>query len=79
GWITSVLPVSGTTTTEVDAVEIKVSRAGLAVGTYTATIPITSNGGNKEVLISMTVIELSGLTLDFGTAATVKTFGITNL
>ncbi|GEM_PF-1327747 len=83
GWITSISPDSGTTTTETDTVSVTINRAGLAAGTYTATIPVTSNGGNQDVAVSMEVpavpvLNVNPTSLDFGSTDTQKTFNITN-
>ncbi|MEE9270166.1 MAG: hypothetical protein V3V49_07885 [Candidatus Krumholzibacteria bacterium] len=48
-----VLPSSGTETTTINAT---VDRAGLTLGTYSDTIKVTSNGGNANVLVAMTVL-----------------------
>ncbi|HOL22877.1 MAG TPA: C25 family cysteine peptidase, partial [bacterium] len=53
GWITSITPSSDSTTTETDIVTVTVSRTGLAGGTYTATIPVLSDGGNQDVSVSV--------------------------
>ena len=61
-----------------------VNRGGLAPGTYTGTISFTSNGGDKDVPVSMTVPEpdpelLVGPTShDFGTSETSCQFAVTN-
>jgi hypothetical protein len=55
GWITSIAPVSGETTTEEDEVLITVSREGLSSGIYLARIPVTSNGGSKKVIVFLLV------------------------
>ena len=52
GWITSISPLLGTTT-ETDVVTVNVSRTGLSGGTYTATIPVTSDGGNQDISVSI--------------------------
>jgi hypothetical protein len=56
GWITSISSASGTTTLEEEAdVFIKVSREGLSGGVYRASIPVTSNGGSKNVNVFLFV------------------------
>ncbi|MCD6220330.1 hypothetical protein J7K43_08120, partial [Candidatus Calescamantes bacterium] len=59
GWITSINPTSGSTTTETDTVTVTVSREGLPVGVYTAQIPVTSNGGDANVDVRMEVANQS--------------------
>ena len=54
-WIFDIAPASGETNKEQDTVTVTISRAGLDPGTYTATIPISSNGGDKSLSISMDV------------------------
>ncbi|MCD6220236.1 DUF11 domain-containing protein [Candidatus Calescamantes bacterium] len=59
GWITSVIPNSGTTTTETDTVTVTINRQGLDAGAYTATIPVSSNGGNQNISVQMEVEALT--------------------
>lgn len=55
-WITSVSPGSGSLNAgEEDIVTVTVDRTGLADGSYTGTISVTSNGGNQDVTVNMTV------------------------
>ena len=56
-WIFDISPASGETNKEQDTVTVTVSRAGLEPGTYTATIPISSDGGDKTVTVSMEVTQ----------------------
>lgn len=56
-WIT-VSPTSGSTTSEADVITVTVDRIGLASGSYSGTVNITSNAGNQDISISMTVMEL---------------------
>lgn len=55
-WL-SMAPVAGNVqgALEQSAVTITVSRAGLAAGGYSAQIPVTSNGGNKTLEVTMQV------------------------
>ena len=80
-WLT-VTPTNGTTTTETDQITASVNRTGLASGTYTALISITSDGGNATVDVQMEVIapvlNVSPTSLDFGTTTTTLNFNITN-
>jgi|GEM_PF-1202852 len=55
GWIFDITPASGETNKEQDTVAVTISRAELLPGTFTATIPISSNGGDKSLSISMEV------------------------
>ena len=54
-WISSINPESGSTTTETDNVSVTVDRTGLEPGDYTDEITVTSNGGNKNISVSMDV------------------------
>jgi len=51
-WITSVNPVSGAGN---GTVEVKVDRSGLSAGNYAGTIKVSSNGGDLNVTVNMTV------------------------
>jgi hypothetical protein len=63
-WIAAA-PLSGTTTTETDTVTVTVDRTGLAPGQYTGVASVTSNGGNRDVSITMDVgIAIRGKVLD---------------
>jgi hypothetical protein len=55
GWITSIIPSSGSTTTEEDEFTVTVNKEGLSSGIYRAKIPITSNGGDKDVTVFLLV------------------------
>ena len=56
GWIESISPTSGeTSSSETDSVNVSVNRSGLPAGVSTAVIPITSDGGNKNVSVSIRV------------------------
>ena len=58
GWITSIEPKSGEVTVSSDSniVKVSVSREGLSPGRYTAVIPVSSNGGDGSVTISMDIV-----------------------
>jgi hypothetical protein len=61
-WIASVSSMSGALTHhQYDAVEVSVDREGLFQGTYTAVVPVTSNGGIDTLNISLS----HGLTQDY--------------
>ena len=53
-WITSVSPSSGDND---ETITVKVSRSGMSPGTYNGTVSVTSNGGNQNVSVSMSVEE----------------------
>ena len=55
-WL-SVNPESGETSTTTDQVSVTVNRTGLTVGTYIGNLTISSNGGSKEVTVTMEVSE----------------------
>ena len=59
-WITSVSPAIGTNS---GTITVQVSRSGLSPGSYNGTISVTSNGGNQNVSVSMTVILYADLSL----------------
>ncbi len=61
-WLT-VQPESGETQSGPDTIVLTCSRAGLSSKTYSATIAISSNGGNKSIPVLMEVPE--GVTADF--------------
>ncbi|HPG65426.1 MAG TPA: VWA domain-containing protein [Candidatus Hydrogenedentes bacterium] len=73
----------GTTGTEVDTIDLRVIRAGLAAGQYSGEILVTSNGGSLIVRVSMEVtapatLSVSPSVLDLGETDTQATFMITN-
>ncbi|WP_167618862.1 PKD domain-containing protein [Maribellus sediminis] len=53
-WLTVSLS-SGSTTTETNVITVTVNRSGLSAGTYSGVIAITSDGGNKEVSVTMEI------------------------
>ncbi len=55
GWITEISSESGETTTEEEEITISIDRTGLGSGIYLATIPVTSNGGKKNIIILLFV------------------------
>jgi hypothetical protein len=65
-WL-SVIPDTGTNNTQVT---VSVDRTGLSTGSYTASLSITSNGGNGNVSVTMTVetpeLAFSPLSFVFG-------------
>lgn len=73
-WI-SVTPQSGTTETETDELTVNIDRLGQDPGTYTGTITITSDGGNQNINVSMTIPDEPSLSvtpnsLEFGETTT---------
>ena len=51
-WIKSVAPLSGEATTDIDTITVNVDSLSLRQGgLYGATIPVLSNGGNKNVFV----------------------------
>lgn len=84
-WITSMTPASGTLSEGSSrVVTVDVSRDGLNGGNYTGTLNVSSNGGQRDVAVSMEVTEptaqlsLNPQTLDFGTAESTKTVIVKN-
>jgi hypothetical protein len=81
----SLAPVAGSVIgAEVDTVTITVSRAGLPPGGYSANIPITSNGGNKTLEVTMQVplrprIDAIPENLDFGLSADSSAIAVANV
>ncbi|MCC6490208.1 MAG: VWA domain-containing protein, partial [Candidatus Hydrogenedentes bacterium] len=83
-WL-SMAPVAGSVIgAQVDTVRITVNRAGLIPGGYGATIPIRSNGGNRQLDVTMQVplmpaIGVSPDTLDFGLTGNSSAFFVANV
>ncbi|RKX26917.1 MAG: hypothetical protein DRP45_02290 [Candidatus Zixiibacteriota bacterium] len=82
-WI-EVGTVQGNTTTETDLVSIAVNRDGLEPGVYAGIIAVASNGGSATVSVSMEVqtspvLQLSPLSLDFGSDEVEQALTIENL
>ncbi len=83
GWLTGVEPTSGTIQPGgYTDVILTASRNMLAVGTYNWSLPVSSNGGNATVPISLTVtgqtLSVSPAAVDFGESSTLETLEITN-
>jgi len=81
-WI-SYSPNSGTTETEVDEIKVTVDRLGLSPGNYSGNIAVSSDGGNQNIVVSVTVLDepllsISPKTLDLGDTLTVLTFDVAN-
>ncbi|MCX8042877.1 MAG: hypothetical protein N3B18_01980 [Desulfobacterota bacterium] len=79
GWISSINPRNGNTQTA-STVTVSISREGLSLGTYTATMPIASNGGTADILISMAVAPpfVYPDSIDFGDTLSAAVFTIKN-
>lgn len=82
-WLTRVEPSSGTTASGmVTNVELNVSRNLMPVGDYSWDLPVSSNGGNGTVHISMTVpaqtLTATPDTIDFGDDGSTETLTIEN-
>ena len=73
---------SGVQTGSADAVEFTVSRTGLPGGDYSTVVDVTSNGGDAQITVTMSVPPLLVSTdlLDFGslTEPATRTFTVTN-
>ncbi|MDZ7263196.1 MAG: malectin domain-containing carbohydrate-binding protein [candidate division KSB1 bacterium] len=85
-WITSVTPTSGTLNqSQVQVVDVYVSRVGMQPAEYEGKITITSNGGNDNVKVLMEVAadkplsEVKPANLDFGSLLVKRSFTITNV
>jgi PKD repeat protein len=82
-WITRVEPTSGTTAPDALAnVELDVSRNLMSVGDYSWDLPVSSNGGNEAVHISLTVpgrtLSVTPESLDFGEDGITDTITLEN-
>lgn len=81
-WL-SLETAAGTTTTETDRIFVNADRSGLATGTYNAIVAVTSNGGTRNIPVSVTVagnpqIEVAPASLNLFGSNTAGTFVITN-
>ncbi len=83
-WLTGFTPTTGSITNgSPQDVTIQVNRTGLAAGTYRTTLQLSSNGGNKNVVIVIDVpgepkLAVSATQLDFGTSRTEMTLELKN-
>ncbi|MBU1101170.1 MAG: hypothetical protein KKA84_12285 [Bacteroidetes bacterium] len=86
-WIDA-YPASGSVSTGQSNLNISVNRTGLNPGPYAGTVSITSNGGDQNIQVSMTVpepvLELPILSytpssFDFGTNDSLRTLSIANI
>ncbi|MCH8837412.1 MAG: carboxypeptidase regulatory-like domain-containing protein [Candidatus Marinimicrobia bacterium] len=81
-WI-SADPQSGTTETETDEIVVTLDRLGHSPGTYTGTITASSDGGNENITVAMTVpdkptLSIIPTSLDFSTSETMLSFDVAN-
>ena len=81
-WI-SILPDSGTTTTETDIINVTANRDSLAPGNHLGIISLTSNGGNQDISVSVNIesepiLDVTPQSLDFGETELQKSLNITN-
>jgi hypothetical protein len=81
-WL-SVDTASGSTSTELDHVELTVDRTGLLPGIYNGTVTVTSNGGTKNILVAMSVagtptLDVNPLTINLLNNTETAQFTITN-
>ncbi len=83
-WL-SVSPNNGNLTSSAETITASVNRTSLSPGDYFSSISITSNGGNKTIVVYMSVPEgptptlsVSASALEFGTSETQLSFSITN-
>ncbi|TFB09803.1 hypothetical protein E3V36_05645 [Candidatus Marinimicrobia bacterium MT.SAG.2] len=81
-WI-SILPDSGTTTTETDIINVTANRDSLAPGNHLGIISLSSNGGNQDISVSLNIesepiLNVSPQSLDFGETELQKSLSITN-
>ena len=82
-WITRVVPSSGTTTPDASTnVQLNVSRNLAAVGDYGWDLPVSSNGGNDTVPVTMTVpgqtLSVTPAFVDLGAEGTAGTITLEN-
>lgn len=80
-WL-SIFPSTGLTSSESDQVSATVNRVGLSIGNYSASLSFTSNGGDINLPVQMTVPEVGLIvnvdSLDFGDTESELEFTISN-
>ncbi len=64
--VVSPVPTNGSVTTDTQSVILMVDRTGLSVGVHTFTFPVTSNAGDVDVTVNLTVAEVPILSVDTG-------------
>lgn len=85
-WLTLSANSGNATSASPSQLTASVNRTGLAAGTYTAVITVTSNGGQAQIQVNMTVaapppqpqLSLSTNALDFGSTLNQLSFSISN-
>jgi len=85
-WVFTASPKSGSITSSSQSVTVLVNRSGISAGSYSASLPILSNGGTKNLSVSMSVAQqelplplISNKFLVFNVGETEKTFTIRNI
>ena len=81
-WLT-VTPIDGEFTTDSQVIRLQADFTQVAPGKHVGELALTSNGGNRTVALSVTVVaapqlEVSPSFIDFGGSATTRTFQIRN-
>ncbi|MBN1349620.1 FG-GAP repeat protein [candidate division KSB1 bacterium] len=83
-WLTTVSPASGSLGSgSSQTVTVLVDRSGLAAGSYSGIVSVSSNGGTQNVAISMQIpgppaLSVTPVSLDFGSLASSMTFTVSN-
>jgi len=81
-WL-SASPMSGSVTNESQGSVLSADFSSLTAGSHSSVITVTSNGGDREVMVTATVVappilDVSPLSVDFGSASIEETFSINN-
>lgn len=83
-WL-SLSQTSGTVSTASNTITLTIDRTGLSFGNYSTNVTVTSNGGNKDVSVTMTVanpnapqLTVNPIVLDLGSSLSQSTFSIRN-
>ncbi len=85
GWLTEFSPANGSFANgSSQDILVQVDRTGLAAGTYLTNLEISSNGGNKNVVVTVEVpgepaLAVSATQLDFGTTKTELALELKNI
>jgi len=64
--VVSPIPTNGSVSSNTESVILSVDRTGLSVGVHTFTFPVTSNAGNVNVTVNLTVAQVPILTVETG-------------